>query len=61
VPLTWHEYRLLHSLGAKRLEFTLDGHFHLLIENGCEFLDTGRCAIYPHRPDVCRRFYCTEH
>ena len=52
---------MLQALGAKRLEFTLDGRYHLIIENGCEFLDLGRCAIYPHRPDICRRFYCTEH
>lgn len=61
VSLSWQEYRMLQALGAKRLEFTLDGRYHLIIESGCEFLDLGRCAIYPHRPDICRRFYCTEH
>ncbi len=61
VPVSWQEYCLLQTLGAKRLEFTLDGRYHLIIENSCEFLAIGRCTIYPHRPDVCRRFYCTEH
>jgi hypothetical protein len=60
VPLTWDEYQTLRSLGAKRLEFSLSGHHLLLIENGCEFLTEGLCAIYPHRPEVCRRFYCSD-
>lgn len=58
VALTWDEYRALEALGARRLELSLNGEFHLLIENGCEFLADGRCAIYPDRPDICRRFYC---
>jgi Fe-S-cluster containining protein len=60
VPLTWPEYETLKSLGARRLEFSLSGHHLLMIEDGCEFLLHGRCAIYPQRPDVCRRFYCYD-
>jgi len=26
------------------------------LENGCEHLKDGRCAIYPDRPDTCRQF-----
>lgn len=58
VELSPTEYGLLERLGAKRLEFTLDGHFYLLIENGCEFLAGNRCAIYGQRPMICRRFTC---
>ncbi|HTP49183.1 MAG TPA: YkgJ family cysteine cluster protein [Anaeromyxobacteraceae bacterium] len=57
IALSWPEYQRLQGLGARRLEFTLARPF-LLIENGCEFLEGGRCAIYPHRPEVCRRFVC---
>jgi Fe-S-cluster containining protein len=60
VPLTWTEYETLKTLGARRLEFSLRGRHLLLIENGCEFLENGRCAIYPNRPEVCRRFYCSD-
>lgn len=60
VVLTWEEYLLLESLGAKRLDLSLNGEYHLLIENGCEFLVDGRCAIYAERPQICRRFYCTD-
>lgn len=60
VELTAEEYAVLERLGATRLEFTLDGRFYLLIENGCEFLNGTRCGIYRHRPAICRRFICTE-
>lgn len=60
VELTWDEFRRLGELGASRLEFSLSGHHKLIIENGCEFLADGRCAIYPDRPDVCRRFFCSD-
>jgi hypothetical protein len=60
VPISWPEYERLHALGATRLHFSLTGRHLLIIENGCEFLVDGRCAIYPDRPDVCRRFVCEE-
>lgn len=60
VELTWQEYERLLALGATRLDFSLTGHHKLIIENGCEFLVQGRCVIYEHRPDICRRFICTE-
>lgn len=60
VELTADEYARLENLGAKRLEFTLDGHFYLLIENGCEFLEGSHCGIYPDRPAICRRFVCID-
>lgn len=60
VALSWAEYEELRALGASRLHFSLTGHHKLIIENGCEFLENGRCSIYPHRPDVCRRFICRE-
>ena len=60
VELTAAEYRLLQELGARRLEFTLTGRHYLDIEDGCEFLRDDRCSIYPHRPDICRRFSCQE-
>lgn len=60
VALKWEEYLVLESLGARRLELSLSGAHHLLIENSCEFLADGRCAIYAHRPEICRRFYCTD-
>ncbi|HIJ80693.1 MAG TPA: YkgJ family cysteine cluster protein [Desulfuromonadales bacterium] len=60
VRLKADEYDTLEKLGAKRLEFTLDESFYLVIENGCEFLDDNRCTIYEHRPDICRRFSCRE-
>lgn len=59
VELSADEYALLEKLGAIRLEFTLSGHFYLLIENGCEFLVDNRCAIYAQRPAICRRFTCS--
>jgi len=60
VDLSWHEYEHLLSLGATRLHFSLAGHHKLIIENGCEFLAAGRCTIYEQRPDICRRFICSE-
>ena len=60
VELSWEEYQALLALGARRLEFSLVGHHSLVIENGCEFLVDGRCAIYASRPGVCRRFTCCE-
>lgn len=60
VALTSDEYATLQRLGAKRLEFTLDGHYYLLIEYGCEFLTGNRCGIYAYRPEICRRFTCYE-
>ncbi len=59
VELTAGEYAELERLGAKRLAFTLDGRFYLLIEDGCEFLDGNRCGIYQQRPAICRRFTCS--
>jgi Fe-S-cluster containining protein len=60
VDLTWDEYETLRDLGALRLHFSLSGHHKLIIENGCEFLLQGRCAIYEQRPVICRRFFCSE-
>lgn len=60
VELTTEEYATLERLGATRLEFTLNGRFFLMIENGCEFLVGSRCGIYHQRPTVCRRFVCLE-
>jgi Fe-S-cluster containining protein len=60
IELDAEEYPLLQSLGATRLEFTLDGRFYLIIENGCEFLDNNRCSIYEHRPRICRIFTCED-
>ncbi len=61
VDLSWDEYERLRNLGATRLHFSLTGHCSLIIENGCEFLTAGRCSIYQHRPDVCRRFFCQDY
>jgi len=47
-------------MGATRLQFSIFGPHKLIIDNGCEFLVNGRCSIYAHRPDVCRRFICTD-
>jgi hypothetical protein len=60
VALTWEEYQMLKALGARRLDFSISGSHQLLIENGCEFLIGGRCAIYANRPQICRRFYCSD-
>ncbi len=60
VELSWEEYQRLEALGARRLEFSLTRHHRLVIENGCEFLAGGRCAIYADRPSICRRFICDD-
>lgn len=60
VELTAAEYATLEELGALRLEFLLDGHYYLMIENGCEFLVGSRCGIYEQRPAICRRFTCRD-
>lgn len=60
VELSWAEYEELSVLGASRLYFSISGHHKLIIENGCEFLADGKCSIYEHRPDVCRRFICQD-
>jgi len=60
VKLTPQEYGILEKLGAARLQFLLDGHHYLIIENGCEFLVGNRCGIYNQRPSICRRFTCRE-
>ncbi|HEY6009806.1 MAG TPA: YkgJ family cysteine cluster protein [Geobacteraceae bacterium] len=60
VNITWTEYETLRDLGARRLHFSLRGEHRLIIENGCEFLVAGRCAIYGQRPEVCRRFFCQD-
>lgn len=60
VEITLEEYRRLTSLGARRLEFSLSGRYRLVIENGCEFLNGGRCSIYHDRPEICRRFFCRD-
>ena len=60
VDISWQEYERLRDLGACRLHFSLTGHHQLIIENGCEFLTEGRCAIYEHRPQICRLFFCRD-
>jgi len=60
VELTAAEYGRLEALGATRLQLSLRGPHWLLVENGCEFLAGGRCGIYDHRPEVCRRFICDD-
>lgn len=60
IQLDADEYALLESHGAARLQFTLDGRFYLLIENGCEFLIGNRCGIYDMRPRICRHFTCED-
>ena len=54
------EYGMLEEIGATRLQFTLNGKFYLIIENGCEFLVGNRCGIYDKRPRMCRIFSCEE-
>jgi len=60
VRLTVNEYRTLEQLGAARLQFLLNGEHYLIIEHGCEFLVDNRCGIYDQRPEICRRFTCTD-
>lgn len=60
VEITWDEYERLKALGASRLQLSLYGPHRLQIDYGCEFLAQGRCSIYEHRPDICRRFVCRE-
>lgn len=60
VRLTPEEYCTLERLGAVRLQFLLNGEHYLLIEHGCEFLAGNRCSIYQQRPEICRRFTCSE-
>ena len=60
IELNWDEYERLRKLGAKRLQLSLYGAHRLEIDYGCEFLDGGRCSIYDERPDICRRFFCSE-
>lgn len=60
VELTWDEYERLRKLGASRLQLSLTGPHRLLIDYGCEFLKSGRCSIYEARPEICRRFTCTD-
>ncbi len=60
IEISWDEYELLQKLGAKRLQLALYGPHKLEIDYGCEFLEEGRCRIYEARPDICRRFSCSE-
>jgi Fe-S-cluster containining protein len=60
VEISWDEYERLKGLGAKRLQLSLYGPHKLEIDYGCEFLEGGRCSIYEARPDICRRFYCSD-
>jgi uncharacterized protein len=60
VEITWEEYELLKSLGARHLQLSLYGPHRLVIDCGCEFLVSGRCSIYDKRPDICRRFTCRD-
>lgn len=60
VEVSWTEYERLHELGAKRLQLSLYGPHKLEIDTGCEFLTGGRCSIYEARPDICRRFFCSD-
>ncbi len=60
VEISWEEFRRLRQLGAGRLQLSLFGPYRLEIDCGCEFLANGRCSIYDQRPDVCRRFFCSD-
>jgi len=60
ITITWEEYERLHKLGAQRLQLALYGSHTLEIDYGCEFLEGGRCTIYNARPDICRRFFCSD-
>jgi len=60
VEISWDEHERLQGLGARRLQLSLFGPHKLEIDNGCEFLAEGRCSIYEARPDICRRFFCSD-
>ncbi len=60
VELSWEEFERLHDLGATQLRLSLVGPHRLMIDYNCEFLVDGRCSIYEARPDICRRFTCTD-
>jgi len=60
IDISWDEYQRLEELGARRLQLSLFGPHKLEIDCGCEFLIEGRCSIYEVRPDICRRFTCSE-
>ena len=60
VEISWDEYERLQGLGARRLQLSLYGPHKLEIDCGCEFLVQGRCSIYEARPDICRRFFCSD-
>lgn len=60
VEINWDEYERLQGLGARRLQLSLFGPHKLEIDSGCEFLSEGRCSIYDARPDICRRFFCSD-
>jgi Fe-S-cluster containining protein len=60
VDISWDEFERLRELGARRLQLSLYGPHKLAIDYGCEFLEEGRCSIYEARPDICRRFFCTD-
>ena len=60
VEISWDEYERLLGLGARRLQLSLYGPHRLEIDYGCKFLVEGRCSIYEDRPDICRRFFCSD-
>src|SRR5690349_4887572 len=60
VEISWDEYERLQELGARRLQLSLYGPHRLEIDYGCEFLAGGRCSIYEARPEICRRFFCSD-
>ncbi len=60
IDISWKEYERLEELGAKQLQVSLFGSHKLVIDYGCEFLLDGKCSIYEDRPDICRRFFCSE-
>ena len=60
INITWEKYEQLHKLGAKRLQLSTYGPHKLEIDYGCDFLEEGRCTIYEERPDICRRFFCSD-
>lgn len=60
VPLSKKEYKTIRKIygiprGAKH--DLVSETLHLLTINGmCAFLKDGRCSVYEHRPEVCRKF-----